>query len=64
MAMHTFVLEFPGQVRSNCWLLSATGMRTLQDLYHSIPLAERIPMRPLLTLADIILLRYRPFSPC
>ena len=52
MAMHTFVLKFPGQVPLNCWLLGATGMRTLQGLYHSIPLSERIPTHPLPTLSE------------
>ena len=62
--IQTFVLEFPGQVLSNCWLLGATGMRTLRGLYHAIPLGERTPMRPLPTLADICPLRYLPFSCC
>jgi len=39
-------------------------MRTLRDLYHSIPHAELTPIRPFPTLADICLLRYLPFSPC
>jgi len=48
----TFVLEFPGQVLSNWRLLGATGMRTLRDLYHSIPLDRRIPTHPVPTLSD------------
>jgi len=52
------------QVFSNCWLLSATGMQTFRDIYHSIPLAGRIPMWPFPTLADICPLRDHPFSPC
>ena len=61
--MHTFVDEFPGQVLSHCWLLGATGMRTLRGLYHSIPLGERTPMRPFPTPADICPLRYLPLHP-
>ena len=38
-------------------------MRTLRDLYHSIPLGERTLMRPFPTLADICPLRYLPFHP-
>jgi len=37
------------------------GMRTLRDLYNSIPLHERTPMRPFPTLVDICPLRYLPF---
>ena len=62
--IHSFVLEFPGYVSSNCWLPSASGMGTLRDLYHSIPHGERTPMGPSLTLADICPLRYQPFSSC
>ena len=61
--MHTFVHEFPGEVLSHCWLLGATGMRTLQALYHSNPFAERTPMRPFPTLVDICPLRYLPLHP-
>jgi len=63
MAMHTFVHEFPGQGLLHCWLLGATGMRTLRGLYHSIRLGERTPMRPFPTLADICPLRYLPLHP-
>jgi len=62
MGMHTFLLVFPGQVLSNCWLLDATGMRTLRGLYHSISCSERTAMRPFPTLTDICPLRYQPFS--
>ena len=33
-------------------------------LYYSIHLPHRVPIRFFLTLADICLLRYQPFSPC
>jgi len=45
-------------------LLGATGMQTLQDLHHSIPLAGQIAMRPFPTLVVNRLLRWLPFSPC
>ena len=56
----------PGPVKVSAifFLLTSIAMRTLRNLYHSIPLAERIPMRPFLTLTDIFLRRYLPFSPC
>ena len=56
----------PGEVFAFCFLLTSIAMRTLRDLYHSIPLAERTPMRPFPTLpvADICPLRYLPFSSC
>jgi len=55
------VLEFPGHVLSNCWLLSATGMRTLRDLYHLIPLAERNSTHSVPTLSDRRLKGYPSF---
>ena len=54
----------PGEVSAFVCLLTAIAMRTLQNLYHSIPLSERTPMRPFPTLVDICPLRYLPFSPC
>ena len=45
-------------------LLTAIAMRTLRNLYHSIPLSERTPMRPFPILPDICPPRYLPFSPC
>ena len=62
--IHTFILSFSGQVLSHCWLLSARGIQTLRDLYHSITLAGWIPMGPFPTLADICSLRYLSFSSC
>ena len=54
----------PGEVSAFFFLLTSIVMRTLGDLYHSIPLGERTPMRPIPTLADISPLRYLPLSSC
>jgi len=56
--------HLPAEVSAFFILLTSIAMRTLWDLYYSIPLAERTPMRPFLTLADICRLRYLPFSSC
>ena len=45
-------------------LLTSIAMRTLRDVYHSIPLGGRMPIRAFPTRADICPLRYLPFSPC
>ena len=42
----------PGEVSAFFFLLTSIAMRTLRDLYQSIPLRERIPIRPFLSLAD------------
>ena len=52
----------PGEVSAFFFLLTSIAMRTLQDLYHLIPLSEWTPMRAFPTLADICPLRYLPFS--
>ena|SRR5207302_3158928 len=62
-AIHSFVLLFPGQVLTDSRLRLATGMQTLWDLYHSIPLDELIPMVPFPSLPDNWLLSYPPFLP-
>jgi len=54
----------PGQVSAFFCLLPSIAMRMLQDLYHSIPLAERTLIGPFPTLADICPLRYLPLSYC
>ena len=46
------VLELTGQVLSKCWLLGATGLRILRDLYHSFLFAERNPTHSVSTLSD------------
>jgi len=56
--------HLPAEVSAFFILLTSIAMRTLRDLYHSIPLARRTPMRPFPTLADICPLRYLPFSSC
>jgi len=57
-------LLVPGELSAFVCLLTTIAMRTLRNLYHSIPLDERTPMRPFPTLADICPVRYPPFSPC
>jgi len=54
----------PGEVSAFFFLLTSIAMGTLQDLYHSIPLAERTPMRPSPTLAAMCALRYLPLLSC
>jgi len=56
--------HLPTEVSAFFILLTSIAMRTLRDLYHSIPLGERTAMRPFPTLADICPLRYLPFSSC
>ena len=50
--------HLPAEVSASFILLTCIAMRTLRDLYHSIPLAKRTSMRLFLTLADISPLRY------
>ena len=52
----------PGKMSAFFFLLISIAMRTLRDLYLSIPLSERTPRRPFLTLVDICPLSYLPFS--
>ena len=40
------------EVSAFFFMLTSVAMRTLRELYQSILLTERIPMRPFLTLAD------------
>ena len=54
----------PVEVSAFFFLLTSIAMQTLPDLYHSIPLTRRTPMRPYPTLADTCPLRYLPFSSC
>jgi len=54
----------PGEVSALFFLLTSIVMRTLRDLYHSIPLGEWTPIRPFPTVADICPLRYLPLSSC
>jgi len=54
----------PGEVSAFFFPLTSIAMRMLRDLYHSIPLPERTPMRPFPTLSGICPLRYLPFSSC
>ena len=56
--------HLPPEISAFFILLTSIAMRTLRDLYHSIPLGERTAMRPFPTLADICPLRYLPFSSC
>ena len=41
-----------GEVSAFFFLLTSIAMQTLRELYQSILLRERIPMRPFLTLVD------------
>jgi len=56
--------HLPAEVCAFFILPTSIAMWTLRDLYHSIPLSERTPMRPFPTLADLCPLRYLPFSSC
>jgi len=61
--MHAFpfsrmLFNLLSQVDSNKDYPDAAG------LYYSIHLPDWVPIRFFLTLVDICLLRYRPFSPC
>ena len=56
--------HLPAEVSAISILLTSMAMRTLRDLYHPIPLAERTPMRPFPTLVDLCPLRYLPLSSC
>jgi len=42
----------PGEVSAFFFLLTSIAMRTLQDLYHSIPHDQRIPTHPVPILSD------------
>ena len=55
--------HLPTKVSPFFSLLSSIAIRTLRDLYHSIPLGGWTPIRPFPTLADICPLRYLSFSP-
>jgi len=56
--------HLPTEVSPFFTLLTSITMRTIQNLYYSIPLGEQTPMRPFLTPAHICLLRYLPFPSC
>jgi len=56
--------HLPSEICTFFILLTAIGILTLRSLYHSIPLGERTPKTPSLTLPDICQLRYQPFSSC
>jgi len=56
--------HLPSEISAFFILLTAIAMWTLRNLYHSIPLGERTPMRPFPTLADICPPRYLPLSSC
>jgi len=42
----------PGEVAAFFFLLTSIAMRTLRDLYHSIPLVQGIPTHPVPTLSN------------
>jgi len=42
----------PGEVSAFFFVLTSIAMRTLRDLYHSIPLDRRIPTHPVPTMSD------------
>jgi len=54
--------HLPTEVSAISILLTSIAMRTLRDLYHPIPLAERTPMKPFPTLADLHQQKYT-FAP-
>jgi len=56
--------HLPSEISAFFILLTAIAMRRLRNLYHSIPLGDRTPMKPSPTLPDICPLRYQPFSFC
>jgi len=51
--------HLPAEVSPFFILLTSIAMRTLQSLYHSIPLDRRIPTHPVPTLSDRWLNCYR-----
>jgi len=56
--------HLPDEISGFFILLTAIAVRTLRNLYHSIPLSEWTPMRHFLTLPDLCPPMYLPFSPC
>jgi len=42
----------PGEVSAFFFLLTSIAMRTVRNLYHSIPLDQRIPTHPVPMLSD------------
>jgi len=53
--------HLPSDVSAFLILLTSTAMRTLWNLYHSIPLDRRIPTHPVPTMSDRWLKCYRNF---
>jgi len=54
--------HLPAKISAISFLQTSMAMRTHRDLYLSIPLAERTPLRPSPTVPDICPLRCQPFS--
>ena len=48
----------PGEVSAFFFLLTSIAIRTLRDLYHSIPLNRRIPTHRVTRLSNSLLNRY------